>query len=61
MFVSPLVSQAEMAINALHKRWEFIKSSQNIFVSKNDLKLVGKTEMSLEKRLKVLLAKSKNL
>ena len=60
-FESPLTSQTQMAITTLQKRIEAIRSSQNLFLSKNDLKLLNRQAADLEKRINVILAKTKNL
>lgn len=61
VFQSPLTLQTQNVIQSLHSRTESIRSSRNLFVSKSDMKLVNKQSADLEKRLNVILAKTKNL
>lgn len=61
LFDSSLTSRTTEALQALQSRLEEVKSSQNLFLSKNDLRLVSRHANELEKKLNVILAKSKIL
>lgn len=61
LFNTSLTTQTEDIIKALQSRLNEIKSSQNLFLSKCDLKLVSRQANELDKKLSVILAKTKNL
>ena len=61
LFNSPLPMQVEELIKSLQSRISTIKSSQNIFLSKADMRIVSRAASDLDKKLNVVLAKSKNL
>jgi hypothetical protein len=48
-------------IKSLQSRIEEIKISQNLFLSKEDLKIINSHANKIEKQLNVILAKTKNL
>lgn len=61
LFNTSLTAQTEDVIKALQNRLNEFKASQNLFLSKNDLKLVNRQANELNKKLAVILAKTKNL
>jgi hypothetical protein len=61
LFNTSLTTQTEEIIKALQNRLNEIKSLQNLFLSKNDVKLISRQANELNKKLAVILAKTKNL
>ena len=56
-----LTTRVEEAIETLQNRMEEIKQASNLFISKNDIRLVTSQASELNNKLKVVLAKAKNL
>jgi hypothetical protein len=61
LFNTSLMTQTEEIIKALQNRLNEIKSLQNLFLSKSDVKLISRQANELNKKLAVILAKTKNL
>lgn len=58
---SSLSMHTNKTIKSLQSRIEEIKISQNLFLSKEDLKIINSHANKIEKQLNVILAKTKNL